>query len=408
VATAEIKKDDVENVALSFDMQNAKSQVQSIMQNMSKTTAADVAKLALTVVSAMKTDVPRLGVQAQWQDPVSGWKNYVSKYDLAAVSAKPLGFDFLYNTDFSPAIVKLKNRIIAREKAFSQELINEIKGMINVQIGLPETAGDIRTTADGKVFIDLDINVSIPGVPFTASTEAKTTTVTIKKGDFGTIENPMGDEIIMPAKDTLITVNIPAIDASGTSNTISTNVKKSIEITSLFNAIRDGIQKSLGGIDKMTGKIEDIVNRIINVENRLFGRLESVLKNPNRFMQPALIAQGQKGFFYPSRIYTHPTKVAQGTKIMFYPTSLNAEIVAPAFKKYVAVSGAWDADSEKSAKKFNSGVMNTVFDGNEYNLQKPFEYTVNAPVGTVLEIIYECLGFDGKVAGKKYYIEVSE
>ena len=38
----------------------------------------------------------------------------------------------------------------------------------------------------------------------------------------------------------------------------------------------------------------------------------------------------------------------------------------------------------------------------------PFEYTIDAPAGTVLEFVYECLGYNGKVAGKKYYIEVSE
>ncbi|MDE6647530.1 MAG: hypothetical protein K2K03_06835, partial [Prevotella sp.] len=93
------------------------------------------------------------------------------------------------------------------------------------------------------------------------------------------------------------------------------------------------------------------------------------------------------------------------------PTTLSGETVAPAFKKYVAVCGAWDVkDMNKttSAKKFNTEgtAMNTVFDGSEYDLQKPFEYVVDAPAGTVLEIIYECLDYTGKIAGKKYYIEV--
>jgi hypothetical protein len=52
--------------------------------------------------------------------------------------------------------------------------------------------------------------------------------------------------------------------------------------------------------------------------------------------------------------------------------------------------------------------MNKVIDGNIYNMSTPFEYTIDAPAGTVLEIIYETLGYNGKVAGKKYYIEVFE
>jgi hypothetical protein len=96
---------------------------------------------------------------------------------------------------------------------------------------------------------------------------------------------------------------------------------------------------------------------------------------------------------------------------MFYPTTLTGEIVAPAFKKYVAVSGAWsvdDVNDTKPAKQFNNGGLNAVFNGADYNMSKPIEYTIDAPAGTVLEFIYECLGYNGKVAGKKYYIEVYE
>ena len=57
---------------------------------------------------------------------------------------------------------------------------------------------------------------------------------------------------------------------------------------------------------------------------------------------------------------------------------------------------------------YNTGVLNTVVDGNEFNVMNPFEYQLNYPAGTVLEFVYECLGYNGKVAGKKYYIEVSE
>lgn len=414
VADAEIKKDDVKSVALSFNMKSIASDVEGMMQDWSKNSAADIAKLGLNIVQNMKVDAPRLGVQAQWNDPVSGWKNYVSKYDLAAVSVRPLGFHDFYNADYSPAIVKLHNQLVAKEKAISYELINEIKGLINVNIGLPASAGNITTTADGKVFININENVPIPPVGFTATTEAKTTQITITPGQFGTIEGagPGGTDLKIPDVPKTITVNIPAVTATGTSAASSTTVNASIEITSLFNAIKDGIQNSLSGINKITGKVESAVNKIINVENKIFGKLESIAKNPNRYLQPALIAQcEQLGYFYPSRAYLAPTQVKKGQKIMFYPTTLNGEVVTPAFKKYVAVCGAWDAtniDNTKDARKLNTGVMNTIQDGTTYNLQKPFEYTVNAEVGTVIEIIYECLGYDGKVAGKKYYIEVYE
>lgn len=382
VANAEIKKDQVKDVALSFNMKGSElaATVQDMMTDWSKTGAADVAKLALTVVNGMKADVPRLGVQAQWQDAVTGdWKNYVSKYDLAAFSVNPLGFDFLNGADYSEGIIKLKNQITAKEKAFSQEVINMIANAVKVEIGLPESEGSIVVTDDGQV------KLVVPAVDLANSfVEGKT----------------------------YFNVIIEAIDGKEYSGYVTVNTEASeLDITSLFNAIKNGIEGSLSGINGTVDKeVKKVLNKIISVENKIFNKVASVAKNPNRFLQPALIAQSEAlGYFYPSRIYFAPTQVKQGTKLMFYPTTLTGETVAPAFKKYVAVCGAWDVkDMNKtaSAKKFNTGAMNAVFDGSEYDLQKPFEYTVNAPAGTVLEIIYECLDYTGKIAGKKYYIEV--
>jgi hypothetical protein len=112
--------------------------------------------------------------------------------------------------------------------------------------------------------------------------------------------------------------------------------------------------------------------------------------------------------FYPSRTISAPTKVKKGTTISFYPTTLTAEVVAPAFKKYIAVTHAKQGELWVPGTQYNTGVLNTILDGNTYNIMTPFEYTIDAPAGTVLEFVYECLGYNGKVAGKKYYIEVSE
>ena len=186
-----------------------------------------------------------------------------------------------------------------------------------------------------------------------------------------------------------------------------------IDITALIQSMGTAINNQLSKVsDTATGTINKYLDKIINLENKIFGKVEAVAKNPNRYIQPALVAKcEQLGFFYPSRNFLAPTQVKRGQKIMIYPTTLTGEVVAPAFKKYVAVSGAWDVNDvtkTKDAKSFNTGALNTVFNGADYNMSKPIEYTIDAPAGTVLEFIYECLGYNGKVAGKKYYIEVYE
>lgn len=413
VANAKIDEKDVKAVTLSLDMDSSqiKNDVKNIMSDWSKTGVADVAKLALTVVSGMKADVPRLGVQAQWQDATTGdWKNYVSKYDLAAFSVKPFGFGILQN-DYSEVIVKLQDKITAKEKAFSQELMNMIAGAINVEIGLPATSGGIVTTPDDKVFIKIGAGQFGTFGP-----------VTITKGQFGSIEVPVLDGEGYPTGTTKtqyipeseITLDIADPDVV-TSLGLPTD-DAYIEITPLFNAIKNGLEGALSGVDGIGGKVEQVLNKIINIQNKIFAKVASVAKNPNRFLQPALIAQSKNVYFYPSRMREAPTKVKveKGGTLKLYPTTLTGETVIPAFKKYVAVCGAWDAkDKNKtySPKKFNTdeSYMNKVIDGSMSNLQKPFEYKIpeNTPAGTVLEIIYECLDYTGKVAGKKYYIEVA-
>jgi hypothetical protein len=410
VANAKIDSKDVKDVTLNFNLKSIASDVQSIMQDWSKTNAADIAKLALKVVEGMKTDAPRLGVQYQWKDATSPnpWKNYVSKYDLAAVSVKPLGFNDLNDAHYHEGIVKFKNKLTAKEKAFEMELINEIADMIHVVIPYPVDGTNIKTIIDG----DGTTHVYI----FIKNGDLGSVTPSIKINNGAIYDNGYG--FLIP--------DDPAgyITLTGTKVSLP-NVADSdgyyMDITPLYAAIKKGIEDAINSINgKAAGTIDKYVQKVINVQNKIFGKIESIAKNPNRYLQPALIGSCNQfnGFFYPSRNYLAPTQIKKGQKIMFYPTTLTGETVVPAFKKYVAISGVWkvgDIYSTDSAKDANDAVdaagekLNTVFDGAKFNIQNGFDIeTDKLKAGYVYEFIYECLGYNGKVAGKKYYIEVYE
>lgn len=385
-AKATINENDVDDVALSFDIKSIASDIQGLMQDWSKNSAADIAKLAMAIRDGFKADVPRLGVQAQWKDDL-GWKNYVSKYDVAAFSAKALGYEFLKNADFSPAIVKFHNKIIAKEKAFEMELLNEIVKALQFELKLPATTStNVEIDGDGNVKIVLPAGTIYDG------SEVLIGKNTIMAG--------------VPADD----IKMPVTPKAG---------GYEIDITTLIQSMGTAINNQLSKVsDTATGTIDKYVQKIINAENKIFGKVESVAKNLNRYVQPALIGKCDqfKGYFYPSRLYTAPTEVKKGTKIMFYPTSLTGEVVVPAFKKYVAITGAWETTGDYSnitkelnAKDYNVGTLNTIFDGKAYNLDNGFDFTVpDVKTGTVLEFTYECLGYNGLVAGKKFYIAVYE
>ena len=383
-ATAEIKKDVANHVALNFKLEGMATEIQNIMSDWSKTSASDIAKLALAVRDGMKVDAPMLSVTTQWKDTL-GWTNVSSARDIAAFSVKPLGYNFLYKMDFSGGIVKFHNKLTAKEKAIAKELINEIAQALAFELKLPATTStNVVITADGKVKIVLPAGAIYDG-----------SEVLIAAGSLG------GG---YPTDD----IKLPKTPKDG---------GYSIDITPLIQSMGTAINNQLSKVsDTATGTINKYLDKIINLENKIFGKLEAVAKNPNRYIQPALIGKCNqfKGYFYPSRLYLAPTQVQKGQKIEFRPTTLTAEVVAPAYKKYVAVSGAWSVDDINDTKpavvkqlNADNKVLNTVFNGTQFNAENGFVFdTKDIPAGTVVEFIYECLDYTGKVAGKKYYIEV--
>ena len=335
-AQATISKDVVKDVALSFNFDAIKTEVKGILDNFTsisaREAAVDVAKLGLAVMNAMPTNVPRLGVQAQWKDDLTGWKNYVSKYELAAVSAKPLGYDFLYDVNYAPKVVKIKDAVTAKERAYEKE----IEKMIALQFGLAEgTYGDI-IVKDGKYWMD-----------------------TNKSGE------------VEPDSD--------------------------MDITAIITTIREPLETASTNAQT---KMQSVLNKLIAKQNSIFDKVAGAAGNPNRFILPAMLASNESlGYFYPSRNWFAPTQVKAGETIKLYPTTLTGEVVAPAFKKYVAILTGPTAN-----KNYNTGDLNTVLEGSKYNLNQPIEITLTEK--GVYEFIYEALGYNGKISGKKYYIEV--
>lgn len=360
-ATATISKDVVKDVALSFKFDALKTEVKGILDNFTSISAreavVDIAKLGLAVMNAMPKNVPQLGVQAQWKDDLTGWKNYVSKYELAAVSAKPLGYDFLYDVNYAPKVVKIKDAVTAKERAYEKE----IESYINIQLGLP--ANDPNTN------IEVD--------------EAnKKIYLVVKNETVGKINPSSWTVGGMPVTGTA--VSLPNGDLK-------------LDITPLFDAINGTIAQKT---DDIKSKMQSVLNKLIAKQNSIFDKVAGAAGNPNRFILPALLASNESvGYFYPSRNWFSPTEVKAGETIKLYPTTLTGEVVAPAFKKYVAILRGPNA-----SKNYNTGDLNTVLEGSKYNLNQPIEITLTEK--GVYEFIYEALGYNGKISGKKYYIEV--
>lgn len=334
IAKASISKANVKDVNFSLDMKGSgmKAAVEDLLKNFSSASKYDVIKLGLgffQLIDNAKT--LKLGLQTQYKDPVIGWTTSFYDADIAAMSIRPLGYDFLYDQNFSASVVKIKDKVTAKEKAYAKEIENLLK----VQFGLPEGwDGDIYVDANGRYWLDIDGNPA-------------------NRKDITAI---------------ITTLSQPIVDKTEAAQT----------------------------------KVHNVLSKLIARQNKVFDKVIAFASNPNRYIQPALLASNQNlGYFYPSRIWISPTEVKAGVPIQLYPTTLTAEVVAPAYKKYVAILAGPTA-----GKNYNtvSPDLNKVLDGTQYNINKPMTITLTEP--GLYEFVFECLGYNGKVAGKKYYIEV--
>ena len=156
IAKATISKANVKDVNFSLDMKGTgmKAAVEDLLKNFSSASTYDVIKLGLgffQIIDNAKT--LKLGLQTQYKDPVIGWTTSFYDADIAAMSIRPLGYDFLYNQDFSASVVKIKDKVTAKESAYEKEIENLLK----VQFGLPEGwDGDIYVDANGRYWLDIE------------------------------------------------------------------------------------------------------------------------------------------------------------------------------------------------------------------------------------------------------------
>ena len=448
-AKATISKDDVANTTLKFDMASVKSAVKDIINNWRNPSNINKTELANAVYKNLQQNVARLGVQATWEDAITGQqKSYVSKYDLAAVTAKPLGFDFLYGSDFSPYVTKIQDKVTGKVHAIESEINSLLVFNLGLE-GLPTsidlTINPSKTefTADVYAAGTLPKEVVITGLN-EFITELKNATPSIstdvdkqphlvytyKDGTTSYDELAEGKGFGDVQRMSVDISNVRIDYQINTTPTVSvTNYNEGdkiatakVDISDFINDMNASIGSSTAGLNQMLtavnglqGKIDSKLAQISNMissyssqllkyTDKVFGVAAALLKNPNRFLQPALFASNGDKVVNLSSESLLPTQVVTGGEIALFPTSFTGELVAPAFKKYIAVTkvtgGSLTIDQINALEGFN-----TVLDGNAYNQSKPLIIKADDSFkGATVEIIYEALGYNGKVAGRKYYI----
>ena len=116
-------------------------------------------------------------------------------------------------------------------------------------------------------------------------------------------------------------------------------------------------------------------------------------------MQPVLLISEDKDFKLLGQSESRPVEVA--SEITLVPTTYTAELLAPAFKKYVAITAVNGFTDNLAAVNAAAGEqLNKVLDGDVR------EITFKGEAGNTYEITYSALDYAGFVVNTKYYVTV--
>ena len=191
------------------------------------------------------------------------------------------------------------------------------------------------------------------------------------------------------------------------------NADEMTRIRKQIDMYLDDICKFLNDLkDIKPGKIADKAKTAVSdYFNTIYKRYKRYL-NPNKYVQPTLLVKSDDGYRRLSRSKNVPAQI-KGTSLLLAPTTYTAEIISPAYKKFVAVTNVFKGDA--SAQDGDAACKSAL---DKANAQDRLNEVINggwgpyiefeAEDGYTYEILYTAVDYAGKVATKKFYVTVNE
>jgi hypothetical protein len=415
-APATLSADKINDVKIDIESSLKSSMKDALTTLKNKSTNIDITGLASNIYNQFNGVLDAEGVKTTWTDSL-GEHSVISQYNIAATAIHPLSFKFLEGTSLLklPTISPLSEISLNLDSIkFNFDTTFDIQG-INVSIAL----SDIQLTANS---IDVVIDVPNPDSIEVNPTTGKITKWATKKD---TIEI---DQLQQFINDLNSSLNSKIADwntsISDQLNTQINNLVSQIndEVTDKLTSINGTLNQSINDVlddirDQVAGKLSSYIGKLNNYITRInsfTSKINTYLSDPNHYLQVCMLYQGSDGAYHQlSNTKAYPTvfTVSGGTATSLLPTSYTAEIAAPAYKKFVAVTNVYKGNASaqgldpaclKALQNANSKTfMNEVISGKR--LTVPFDATLT---DCVYEITYSALDYSGYSSTRKFYVKV--
>lgn len=378
---------DLVKINIESGLKNSLKDVLESFQTKSK--QVDFTELAVAIAKQMTNFLDAYAVNAEWTDSLGEHAVY-SNYNLAATAFKPLSYNFLKGNSFG------KLPVIS---AFDHINIDDI---------------------------NLNFNLNFNPITINSNVNVQLNQVVINRGNIDVVVDIAGTSYPVDINSLIDEIEKQINDANAE---ITEEIEEQLEdqIESIQNEINSYLSTMIGDINSQLGDVNDLVNQFNGIEGKVNSAIDKVnsfvsrinnftnkintrLDNLNAYLQVTMLYETEDGDLAQlSNSGAGASQITAGKDAVLYPTSYTADIVVPAYKKYVAftkVNGVSDSEQAAFLSQLNTGdYLNTVLEGNTKAIK------INVPAdakfkGKTLELTYSALDYSGWSSTRKFYIYV--
>lgn len=468
-ADATLTKNQIENAKFSIDYKTLGQDAKAILEQRTK---SSILSLGTDLIKAAKDiNLPAYAVKANWEDANNETHSVFSQYGIATTAIKPLSYAFMkdYKIKQMPGLDRLNDLVDKIMDKINIKLkldlgLDKFANLGTIEFKKFELITTPQLTQELKVDFDrvFSINDFIKGTgdfydPETGGTDRDEPAyifVTNFNGQFAFAATDEYGNVRLMIYDTNTSswrpaseseqeaIGFGAIEASQTVtisihedftetvqqtlNDLIDNINNGViadanrnfgpdsdlakTITDLLNDVKD-----LGKLDdKINGTITDAVNDAKNNVRELIdsymtkinNRFVKYFNSAHKAMYITMVGSSNSKIGLLSQSKKRPTKVSG--ELTLVPTSYNLELLAPAYKKFVAVTDVFKA-SDKSQVALGTAKTLAANANKGTNMFRVIDSEktckMSGQSGYVYEITYTAIDYHGKVMIKKFYVQ---
>lgn len=330
-------------------------------------------------------------------------RNVRSGYNIGVATFKPLSYCFLYGQgsdlrlpEFSPLSEVLEN------------LKDDIKINITFNnvtwtpIKLDKATYEIK---DAQIIIDLGGLEVVDAAGNPLGELPLGTTVTLGYSDSKII----GNETALNSLINELNAKLGGL-VDNLQGQVNTQVEAMInninaQLQGINGQIQGSLDKIFENIKNQLGNKLDLADNLIEKYNQIARKINNILANPNAYLQVMMAYRGADGqLHHLSTNPNDPTRlVGNGEGVELFATSYSAELIAPSYKKVVAVIA-------ENGRITRNGTLNKINTDSELNQILPGRQqrialnTEAMEEGNVYTILYTSMDYAGHTSTRRYYV----